>query len=371
MQVVSEIREQCMFTFPVLSYSLLYIDGKFQDEDFARWCCTHNMKWSDSNFFISDNVGILSSCCRLLSDSSKLVAFQNSIGGAGLSIGSCRVSTINLPRIAYESKCRKNKYLNILKDRVILDCKALDCMRDILKENIQLGLLPNYQDGALELDKQFCTIGILGLYETIDMFGLISTDEFGNKFYSDDGIEFATQILDLINEIKDNFECDFTFNLEAIPAENCAGVICQADNLLFEQDKYFIYGNQWIPLTEKCTIAEKCKLGNLFDSKCGGGCIAHINIENRFPNEESAWNALNYVAQSGVIYSAFTTKINVCEDKHASIGTSECPICGKPIIDQFSRVVGFYTPTSSYQKIRRQEFDARKWYDVVSKDKIG
>ena len=53
---------------------------------------------------------------------------------------------------------------------------------------------------------------------------------------------------------KDNFDCDFTFNLEMIPAENCAGVICQADNLLFEQDKYFIYSNQWIPLTEKCTI---------------------------------------------------------------------------------------------------------------------
>lgn len=340
MEVVSEIREEQMFTYPILTYSLLYKDGKFVDEEFARWCSKHNIKWSDSNFFVSDNVGVLSNCCRLLSDTQKLDAFINSIGGTALSVGSCRVSTINLVRIAYESKMNKKKYLDILRDRVLLDCKALYSMRHILKRNIDKGLLPNYQDGAVELDKQFCTIGGIGMYEVMDLFGLINTDEFGNKSYSNEAVEFATQILDVINDVKDNFECDFTFNLEMIPAENCAGVICTADNLLYEQDKYFIYSNQWIPLMEKCTIQEKCRLGHLFDAKCGGGCIAHIDIENRFPNEETAWDMLNYVASQGVIYFAFTTKINVCEDKHASIGTSNCPVCDKPIVDQYARVVG-------------------------------
>lgn len=370
MEVVSDIREEQMFTYPVLTYSLLYKDGKFADEDFARWCSNHNIKWSDSNFFVSDNVGVLSNCCRLLSDTNKLDAFINSIGGTALSVGSCRVSTVNLVRIAYESKMNKKKYLDILRDRVLLDCKALTSMRHILKRNIEKGLLPNYQDGAVELDKQFCTIGGIGMYEVMDLFGLINTDEFGNKFYSDGAVEFATQILDTMNDVKDHFECDFTFNIEMIPAENCAGVICAADNLLYEQNKYFIYSNQWIPLMEKCTIQEKCRLGHLFDAKCGGGCIAHIDIENRFPNEEAAWDMLNYVAKQGVIYFAFTTKINVCEDKHAFIGTKECPKCGKPIADQYARVVGFYTPVSGYQRIRKSEFNQRKWYDVLNKDGI-
>ena len=370
MEVVSDIREEQMFTFPVLTYSLLYQDGKFVDEPFARWCSTHNIKWSDSNFFVSDNVGVLSNCCRLLSDTKKLDAFINSIGGTALSVGSCRVSTINLVRIAYESEFNQKKYLKILKDRVLLDCKALTSMRHILKRNIEKGLLPNYQDGAVELDKQFCTIGGIGMYEVMDLFGLIKTDEFGNKSYSDEAVEFATQILDAMNEVKDNFDCDFTFNIEMIPAENCAGVICTADNLLFEQDKYFIYSNQWIPLTEQCTIQEKCRLGKLFDAKCGGGCIAHIDIENRFPNEEAAWDMLNYVASQGVIYFAFTTKINVCEDKHAFIGSNNCPQCGKPVADQYARVVGFYTPVSGYQKIRKKEFNKRRWYDVLNKDGI-
>ena len=401
MEVVSEIREkESMFTYPVLTYSLLrrndltedqlqeMIRTKkwdiFVDKDFARWCSDHNTKWDDSNFFVSDNVGVLSNCCRLLSDTNKLNPFINSIGGTALSVGSCRVSTINLCRIAYEAlgyaknpnptavnkEKAKQTYLKILKDRVLLDCKALTSMRHIIKRNIEKGLLPNYQEGAVEFDKQFCTIGGIGMYEVMDLFGLIDTDEFGFKSYSEEAVKFATEILNAINEVKDNFECDFSFNVEMIPAENCAGVMCTADNLLFDQDKYFIYSNQWIPLMEKCTIQEKCRLGHLFDEKCGGGCIAHIDVENRFPNTDSAWDMLNYVAAMGVIYFAFTTKINVCEHKHASIGTTECPTCGGKIVDQFARVVGFYTPVSSYQKIRKKEFNLRKWYDVLNHNEI-
>lgn len=387
MREVARIRrEENEFTYPVLTFSLLKHDDLtkekvdemiktrewdvFVDKDFARWCSDHNIEWSDSNFFCSNNVGILSNCCRLLSDTKKLDAFVNSIGGTALSVGSCRVSTINLVRIAYESELDKKKYIKILKQRVNLNCKALSSMRYILKRNIEKGLLPNYQDGAVELEKQFCTIGGIGMYEVMDMFGLINTDDIGCKNYSDEAIEFATKILDTINEVKDNFECDFTFNVEMIPAENCAGVICQADNLLYEQDKYFIYSNQWIPLMEKCTIQEKCRLGSLFDEKCGGGCIAHINIENRFPNEEVAWDMLNYVAAMGVIYYAFTTKHKVCEDKHTFISENSCPRCGKPIDDIYARVVGFYVPISGYQAIRKKEFDRRRWMNVLQKDGI-
>ena len=42
-------------------------------------------------------------------------------------------------------------------------------------------------------------------------------------FTFDEAVEFATQILNVMNEVKDNFECDFTFNIEMIPAENTAG----------------------------------------------------------------------------------------------------------------------------------------------------
>ena len=68
METMSEIRSHNMFTFPVNSISLLRKNGKFEDEEFAKWACRHNMKWNDSNFFVDDSVTSLSNCCRLKSN---------------------------------------------------------------------------------------------------------------------------------------------------------------------------------------------------------------------------------------------------------------------------------------------------------------
>ena len=362
MEVVSEIRTQNLFTFPVLTYALLFKDHKFVDEEFARWCSDHNCKWNDANFFQSDNVNTLSNCCRLLSDTSKLSGFINSIGGTALSIGSIKVNTINLMRIAYESEFDKKTYLKMLKQRALLCCKTLDVVRGIIKRNVEKGLLPNYCDGGIEIDKQYCTLGILGLYEVIEAFGMTTKDEFGYVSYTDAGIEFAGNIFEILNSVKDSFTDEYSFNIESVPAERAAVILCQKDNLLFEKDDKFIYSNQWIPLSEKCTINEKVRLSSILDAKCSGGAIAHINLEQNFPNTESAWDMLNKIADAGVLYFAFNTKLNECKNHHGFIGTELCPTCGNPSIDTWQRIVGFLQPVRHYSKDRKREFSTRRWY---------
>ncbi len=367
MEVVSQVRQENMFTFPVLTYSLLYKDGKFVDEDFARWCSDHNCKWNDSNFFVSGDVTTLSNCCRLLSDTSKLKGFINSIGGTALSIGSVKVNTINLVHIFYElgEEVTEKKYLNLLKKRTTLCCKVLDRVRYVIQRNIEKGLLPNYCDGGIEMDKQYCTVGILGLYETMEKFGYINTDEFGNKFYTDKGMEFAGKIFDVLNETKDGFTSEYSFNIESVPAEQAAVKLCAKDNILFDVHDNFIYSNQWIPLTEKCTINEKIRTSAILDNKCSGGAIAHINIDNNFPNADMAWEMLNYIASQGVIYFCYNTKINVCKNHHGFVDSDICPECGEHACDTYQRVVGFLTPSKSYSKERFKEFSARQWYDTA------
>jgi ribonucleoside-triphosphate reductase len=389
MEVVSKIREENMFTFPVLTYSLLYQNDKFVDEEFARWCSDHNMKWNDSNFFVSDNVGTLSNCCRLLSDTTKLDAFINSIGGTALSIGSVQVNTINLMHIFYETAeladhdgfiqtgmndniedvpkhIMESIYIKKLTKATQLCCKVLDVIRHIIFRNIQKGLLASvYTDGGIEMEKQYCTVGMLGLYEVIEAFGYTQVDDFGNISYTDDGIRFAEKIFETINNIKDNFTHDYSFNLESVPAERAAVILCSKDNYLYNKKDKFIYSNQWIPLTAKCTIDEKLRLSSLLDKKCGGGAIAHINIEANFPNEEVAWEMLNETARRGVIYFAWNTRINVCEDRHAFLKSNTCPHCGKPVYDTYQRIVGFLVPSKAYSKERFKEFSARKWYSYA------
>jgi len=362
METIAEIREQLFMTFPVLTFSLLFQNDKFVDEEFARWCNKHNLLWYDSNNYVGNDVTTLSNCCRLLSDTKKLNGFINSIGGTSLSIGSVQVNTTNLRKIVLDSDKDENMYFKILAERTHLSIKVLDIIRSIIKRNIEKGLLPNYTYGLIKMENQYNTLGTTATYETVRDMGYIKEDEFGNKYYTDKGLEFACKIYDTINEIKENYDFDYSLNIECVPAERANSVLCEKDNLLYpDENKDFLYSNQWIPLMENCTLQEKIKLGSILDIKCGGGQISHINLQGKFTNEEQSWNMLNYIAKSGVIYSAYNIKISICEEGHGFYGEI-CPICGKKMVDTFSRIVGYLVSTQSYSKDRKKEFDKRKWF---------
>lgn len=373
MEVVSEVRSQNMMTFPVLSYSLLRKDGKFVDEDFAKWCCKHNMKWADSNFFVSDDITSLSNCCRLISDVKNLGYF-NSVGGTALEVGSIKVNTINLARLSYEHPNNKEEYLNTLKEKVVLCLKALDCIRHIISRNVDKGLLPNYSKELMSMDSQYNTIGIIGIYETLQKYGLTYKDEFGNTFYSDEGVEFAKEILKTITETKDEFAKDkeYSVNIEEIPAERAAAVLMQKDKFFYPNEAYELplYGNQWIPLGIKTTLKEKVRLSAILDKACSGGSIAHINLDAPLENFDTAWDLLNYVSDQGVVYFAFCVRISSCKNNHGFYG-NVCPICGEPVETTYQRIVGFLTPTKTYSKERKEEFAMRDWLELDRMKEIG
>ena len=228
MEVVSEIRSHNMFTFPVLTISLLRQDGKFVDEDFAKWGIKHNMKWNDSNLFIDDSVTSLSNCCRLKSNIDDLGYF-NSIGGTALKVGSVKVSTVNLARLALENSTEQS-FLVALRDLVELDCKVLDVVRHIIQRNVEKGLLPNFSKGIVDFEHLYNTIGIIGIYETMKTFGYTRVDEFGNTFYTEEADAFGKKIFDVIHRTKDQFalDKDYKINLEQIPGEQCAAKFLQA-----------------------------------------------------------------------------------------------------------------------------------------------
>ena len=365
MEVVSEIRSKNMMTFPVLSYALLYKDGKFVDEEFAHWCSDHNSKWYDSNFMNANDVSIFSNCCRLLSDSSKLTGFINSIGGTALSIGSVKVNTINIRRVSLESGGDVEKFMEILAMRTLRCCEVLAVQRDIIHRNVEKGLLPNYTYGLIDFNKQYSTIGIIGIYEALCDFGLIATDKFGYKTYTDDAVAFVKRLFDTINLVKDNFKCDFTFNIECIPGESAARKLYEKDSIIYGDAAKIdgvLYSNQWIPLTAQCSMDEKIRLGSILDKLASGGQIAHINLESQI-SPEMHWNLLNKIAASGLMYFAFNPKISVCKNNHGFFGDI-CPECGEPVADYYSRIVGYLVPTKSYSAPRKAEFNERKWYKV-------
>ena len=43
-----------------------------------------------------------------------------------------------------------------------------------------------------------------------------------------------------------------------------------------------------------------------------------------------------------------------------------CPVCGKPVETEYTRIVGFYTPVKTWSKERTNEYKMRRW-EVINK----
>ena len=368
MEVMAEIRHDNMFTFPVSTISLLRQNGKFVDEDFATWAITHNMEWSDSNIFCDSSVNSLSNCCRLKSNIEDLGYF-NSVGGTALKVGSIKVSTVNLARIALDTNSEE-EYIAELAKRVTINLKALDCVRHIIKRNVEKGLLPNFSYGLVDFPHLYNTIGFIGIYETMKKFGYTRVDEFGDTYYTDKASAFGKKIFETMRKTADDFikeyDCDYQINTEQIPGETAAAKLMRKDKFFYPKANIYdlpLYGNQFIPLGIKTTGQERVRIASEFDGYCSGGSILHYNIDAPFDSFEKAWKMTNYIADQGVTYFAFNTKIQACKHNHAFYGT-KCPVCGEPVDTEFTRIVGFYTPVKTYSKERKAEFEMRKWGDI-------
>lgn len=365
METMAEIRHDNMFTFPVSTISLLRQNGEFVDKEFAEWGIKHNMEWSDSNLFVDTSVNSLSNCCRLKSNIKELGYF-NSVGGTALKVGSVKVSTVNLARIALDTNT-EYEYLKELEKRVIINLKALDCVRHIIKRNVEKGLLPNFSYGLVDFPHLYNTIGFIGIYETMKKFGYTKLDEFGNTYYTHQASEFGKKIFEVMRKTADNFikqyNCDYQINTEQIPGESAAAKLMKKDKFFYPEANIYdlpLYGNQFIPLGIKTTGQERVRIASEFDGYCSGGSILHYNIDAPFDSFDKAWKMVNYIADQGVTYFAFNTKIQACKHNHAFYGKI-CPVCGEPVDTEFTRIVGFYTPVKSYSQERKEEFKMRKW----------
>ena len=393
LEEMSSIKSYNMYTFPVNSISLLKektdretaikvlgeelvnnIFGYDADEyyipkdiEFAKYAIKHNMKWSDSNIFADDSVNSLSNCCRLKSNIKDLGYF-NSIGGTALKVGSVKVNTINLARIALESNNNEDEYIEKLSRIAYVNMIALDRIRHIIKRNEEKGLLPNFSHGLIDFEHLYNTIGFIGIYETMKTFGYTRVDELGNTFYTEEAEKFGKKIFDRLDKLKSDFTKDkkYTVNTEQIPGETAADRLMKKD-IYFFKDKVItdlpLYGNQFIPLGIKTTLQERIRIASMFDGFCNGGSILHVNIDKPFTNFDQAWNMFMYILKENVTYFAFNTKIKSCSHNHAFYGP-KCPICGEDAVTEWTRIVGFYTPVNTYSEPRTKEYHLREWEPV-------
>lgn len=351
--IMLEEAKRVIHTFPVttacFSTKLNEGTGKYdiQDKEFLDFICEKNEETGFINLYGGDT-SILSSCCRLRSDTSN--QFFNSFGGASDQIGSMGVVAINLPQLAFRFIGDEEGFETELADLVTLAQEVNYAKRCLLQSSIKKGHLPLYSNGYMDLGKQFSTVGFIGLYEACEIMGYDNT--------SDEGVKFGLHILDVINTINDEIAHKYKIpvNLEGIPGENTCVKLAVKDKVLGFNNQYKMYSNQFIPLSKRCNIFDRVKLSGAYDSQCSGGSIMHITIDSKVSKETMKDFVISTLG-AGVKYFAFNYKINQCKDcSHIFVGEHEvCPECGSKELEKFTRVVGFLTKISQWSQTRQEE----------------
>jgi anaerobic ribonucleoside-triphosphate reductase len=359
---LKEERSKKLLTFPVLNASLLFKNGKFVDEDMARFCTDHIYLWKDLPIMCEEEVTSASSCCRLKSDLKTMGLLNSIVGGVG-EVGSVKCGTLNLNRLALDSNCDKELFFEKLKEVATLNLKILDVQRDRISKNIEKGIMTLYSLGLMKLENQYQTFGIGSFGDMMESFDFLKTDEFGNQYYTEEGYVFGKKIFDTINKIIKLMDFKYLINFEQVPFEGGAITCVKKDRLIYgEKVKTNLYSNQWLSLEKKSTLQEKIKSASIFDRYCSGGAMLFVNVEGEFSNKEQVWKLVNDIAKQGVVTMNIVTNLNICENEHNyREKTNTCPYCGAKKIDETTKVVGFYTRKSNWQKERREE--ERFWFD--------
>lgn len=147
--------------------------------------------------------------------------------------------------------------------------------------------------------------------------------------------------------------------------ENLSIKMATKDRLLGYQDTYDIYSNQFIPLTTNADMLDRIKLQGMFDKHFSGGAICHIGTDTKIEKYEDIMDLIRIAAKMGVVYHAINYVLEECENGHMTVGNGEkCNICGREIINKYTRVVGFLTNVKNWHKTRReQDFPNRQWYN--------
>ena len=346
------------YRFPITT---LVADPSFSKEfpEFWHEVLIDNSNLLHLNFMNNMNIKLssLAMCCRLSQDISELLKVNvNNTFGSFLQVGSHAVVSINMPRIAYECKKDENKFIEILRDRCESARQLLKIHREEILNKRRLKYNFFFTKGHLSLKHHFfSTIGFIGLANAIEIMGM--------KVTGPSGLEFAKKILKTMKSISVEYskidEC--MYNIEEVPAESASGTLAQKDKLLFN-GTYDYYDSQFIPLSYDVPILKRIEIEAELQEDCTGGSISHINLDGR-PDPESLYKFTESVLnKTGLRQFAFNSGFTICKDGHNTMGIyKKCPVCQSIELDFATRIVGYFTNVSSWNRMKQLEFKTRKW----------
>ncbi|MBA7709634.1 hypothetical protein ES703_118555 [subsurface metagenome] len=371
-----------VFTFPIPTYNITKdfdwdnpvlepiwnMTSKYGTPYFANFI-NSDMKPEDAR----------SMCCHLRIDQRELRKRGGGFFAANPLTGSIGVVTINMPRIGYFSKTKK-EFLNRLSEKMDLAKKSLEIKRKILERFTENNLYPFAKYYLNSIKKRFggywrnhfSTIGLIGMNEACLNF-------LGKDITTKEGREFSIRVLDFMREKLMDYqnETDNIYNLEATPGEGATFRLAKTDKEKFpyiicanEEDfkngaaPYYTNSTQ-LPVGYTDDIFEALDLQDELQTKYTGGTVFHGFVGEKLPDGESSKILVKKIAENYRLpYFTITPTFSICQQHGYISGEHEtCPECGATT-EVYSRVVGYIRPVSQWNRGKRSEFKDRKTFKL-------
>lgn len=354
------------YRFPVTTINLSKVQndkGEWEvlDKEFQRSICKRDI--SRFNIFTSEGQKV-ASCCRLINNQEmlKLASQVNSFGGGGsVTLGSHRVVTVNFQRLALMCNSYQD-YLDLLVAKTTDAAKVLKAHKLLLLKFTKLGYEPFIANGYINMKKMFSTFGMLGIYE--------ANKTLRQRFQIEDSQDIIKEILELFNNTVETVsqELGLIGNIEQIPGESYAVRLASSDKAIynFDDDYYKLYANQFCPLYEDFSIFEKLDTDGKYNKLLTGGGIVHIQVASSTTSAQNE-KLIDYACKVGCEHFALNRVYSRCKKcgKVTNFKETKCD-CGSEDIEYLTRVIGFFTPVSSWNKVRREwEFPRRSFTEIT------
>lgn len=353
-------RHKELLTYPVLTASIL-TDGKggFVDPEFMEFCAEQMSKGHSFFVYMSDSVDSLASCCRLRNELADNT-FSYTLGAGGVVTGSAQVITLNLNRLAELAIMFNNNFDDVLREQIQDVHKYLLASKAVYKDYIKAGLLPAYNAGFMDIDKQFLTLGINGLVEAAENYGLKINNNTEYK-------QWVSHVLGIFKEENkkalQQYGC--RFNTELVPAENLGVKNAKWD----KEDGYWngnrdCYNSYFYRVEDTdLTVLDKIEMyaHDVTDSLDGGSAL-HLNLE-QLPSYEQAKTLFKLCSKNGVPYWTTNVLCTICNNCGTidPVTRKACKKCGSDNVDYGTRVIGYLKRITNFSDARQKEA-AKRYY---------
>jgi ribonucleoside-triphosphate reductase len=319
-----------------------------------------------------------SMCCRLRLDNRELYKRGGALFGASPLTGSIGVVTINMPRIGYFSKTKK-EFTDRLARLMNLAKESLEIKRKTIEIFTEKGLYPYARFYLEEVKKMrrtywgnhFSTIGLIGMNEALLNF-------MNKDMTSSEGRKFTKEVLDFMRDrlVLYQEETGHMYNLEATPGEGTAYRLARADRQKYpdiitagEGEPYYTNSTQ-CPVDYTNDLFKALKLQDDIQVKYTGGTVLHGFVGEKISNTETVKNLIKKIfTKFHLPYFTITPTFSICP--HHGYIAGEHFTCPKCIIDQpcevYSRIVGYLRPVRQWNRGKQEEFHERKEFKIKIK----